>query len=88
MQRNIPKGAFKLRNKKRVYITYSEDGHYTTNRGGELLMKDILDQKPECVLVEKNPKKSAELSPDLIKNLRVKSKIKKIGKSSKNSFML
>jgi len=66
MQIDIPKGAFKLRNKKRVYITYSEDGHYTTNRRGELLMKDILNQKPECVLIEKNPQKSIELSQDLI----------------------
>jgi hypothetical protein len=49
----IPKGYFKLNNGRKIYITYSEYGHYPKEKG-KLLMKEIIKQKPEYVLIEEH----------------------------------
>ena len=79
MQIDIPKGVFKLRNKKKVYITHSDHGHYT-KRKGKSLMEEIINQKPKYILIEKHPQKSMMLSPSSIKKSCAKSEIRRIDK--------
>lgn len=61
---NIPKGHFKLKNGKYVYITHSGYGHYPKEKGNSL-MEEIINQKPKYVLVEEHPKDGLD-APDCL----------------------
>ena len=53
---SIPKGWFKLKNGKRVYITHSEFGHYPGKKGKRII-EEIEKVKPKYLLIEKGPLK-------------------------------
>ena len=56
----VPKGWFRLKNGEKVYITYSEFGHYPGKKG-KRIVEEIRKVKPKYLLVETHSPKVREL---------------------------